>query len=53
MQVSARSYMTILKVSRTIADLAGKEVVEVEHVAEAVHFRGLEKLVEGRKKVTR
>jgi len=46
--VSARSYARILKVSRTIADLAGREVVEMEHVAEAVHFRGLERLVEGR-----
>jgi magnesium chelatase family protein len=48
--VSARSYSRILKVSRTIADLAGSGTVEVEHVAEAVHFRGLERLVEGRKK---
>jgi magnesium chelatase family protein len=48
--VSARSYSRILKVSRTIADLAGSSTVEVDHVAEAVHFRGLERLVEGRKK---
>jgi magnesium chelatase family protein len=48
--VSARSYSRILKVSRTIADLGGSSRVEVEHVAEAVHFRGLERLVEGRKK---
>lgn len=48
--ISARSYSRILKVSRTIADLAGSMTVEVEHVAEAVHFRGLERLVEGRKK---
>ncbi len=47
--VSARSYSRILKVSRTIADLAGSATVEVEHVAEAVHFRGLERLVQGRK----
>jgi magnesium chelatase family protein len=51
--VSARSYSRILKVSRTIADLAGSSTVEVEHVAEAVHFRGLERLVEGRKKAAR
>ena len=43
LQVSARSYTRILKVGRTIADLAGSEKVEMEHVAEAVHFRGLEK----------
>jgi magnesium chelatase family protein len=47
--VSARSYSRILKVSRTIADLAASSTVEVEHVAEAVHFRGLERLAEGRK----
>jgi predicted ATPase with chaperone activity len=48
--ISARSYSRILKVSRTIADLAGSKMVEAEHLAEAEHFRGLERLVEGRKK---
>ena len=50
LQVSARSYSRILKVSRTIADLPGSEVVEMEHVAEAVHFMGLEKLGKGAEK---
>jgi magnesium chelatase family protein len=49
LQVSARSYTRILKVGRTIADLAGSEKVEVEHAAEAVHFRGLEKIPDGKK----
>jgi magnesium chelatase family protein len=49
--VSARSYTRILKVGRTIADLAGTDRIEMEHVAEAVHFRGLDKpLVVDRKK---
>jgi magnesium chelatase family protein len=51
LQVSARSYTRILKVGRTIADLAGTDRIEMEHVAEAVHFRGLDKPLEaGQKK---
>jgi magnesium chelatase family protein len=37
-------------VSRTIADLAGVDRIEMEHVAEAVHFRGLDKPLEVDKK---
>jgi magnesium chelatase family protein len=51
--ISAKSCSSILKVSRTIADLAGSAAVEEEHLAEAVRFRGLERLVEGRKKATK
>jgi magnesium chelatase family protein len=39
MRLSARSYHRVLKLSRTIADLDDKEMIEVQHVAEAVQYR--------------
>jgi len=42
--VSARGYFRILKVARSIADLADRERVEADHVAEAAGFRCLERI---------
>lgn len=43
LKLSARAHNKIIKVARTLADLAGYADIQVGHVAEAIQYRGMER----------
>ena len=45
LKLSARARSRIVKVARTIADLAGEEKIKPEHIFEAVSYRKYDKFI--------